>query len=84
MATPLPNPHRAFSLKVGVGAREWDSYATNRTEFEPMSTIATGLPGSRPCAEVSDIVDPLENAARRPLVYQARRPKAIGKDSRRA
>src|SRR5208337_1964990 len=81
VATPLPRPHNAFSLKVGVGARECDSYATSRTEFEPISTIATGTPGNRPCAELSDIVDPLANVARRPPLYQARQRNAIGNDS---
>ena len=69
MATPLPRPHRAFSLKVGVGARDCDSYDTKRTEFEPMSTIATGSPGNRPRAlsgvadrvgTVSSITNPVE------------------------
>ena len=58
IATPRPSPHKAFSLKVGVGARDCDSYATRRTEFEPMSTIAKGSPGNRPGAELSVMNDP--------------------------
>src|SRR5271157_4103363 len=58
IATPLPRPHKAFSLNVGVGARDWDSYDTRRTEFEPMSTIANGSPGKRPGAAFSGMDDP--------------------------
>ena len=85
MATPRPKPQRAFSLKVGVGARECDSYATKRTEFEPISTIATGSPGKRPCALVSSIDDPARG--RSPdavVVYQHLPRSAIGKESLRA
>ena len=91
IATPLPRPHNAFSLKVGVGARDSDSYDTSRTEFEPMSTIATGSPGNRPRAlsgvagrvgTVSSITNPAGRlGSAREGVYQRRRRSAIGKDS---
>ena len=42
VTTPFPRPHMAFSLKIGVSERDKASYATRRTEFEPISTIATG------------------------------------------
>src|SRR5271157_1571748 len=79
IATPLPRPHKAFSLNVGVGARDWDSYDTRRTEFEPMSTIANGSPGKRPGAEFSGMDDPAGGGGH--ALYQARLRSAIGKES---
>src|SRR5271155_5883038 len=82
IATPLPRPHKAFSLKVGVGARDCDSYDTRRTEFEPMSTIASGLPGNRPGAEFSGMDDPaVASVTADTGVYQPRLRSAIGKES---
>ena len=82
IATPRPRPHKAFSLNVGVGARDCDSYDTSRTEFEPMSTIAKGSPGNCPGAEFSGMDDPARGVASADTaLYQARLRSAIGKES---
>src|ERR1700733_14753416 len=81
IATPLPRPHRAFSLKVGVSARDCDSYDTKRTEFDPISTIANGSPGNRPRA-LSSMTDPVGRVVSPGHgVYQTGLRSAIGKDS---
>src|SRR5512138_2087951 len=66
--TSRPRPHSTFSLKIGVGLREIPSYTTRRTEFEPMSTTAMGLPsGRRPGAAFASgsVRSPDETARRR-------------------